>query len=425
MKTKKLEIIRLLKTVNCEVLKTGYKFKLMEYFFCQCDPDQKDPICRECALYCHKGHSISKAHKGEQICHCGINYHIVNADSSDHVYQKKCFFYDWSVISNTRVYYQSGKHNICLFCYNSCETYQKQFGFPFTRKQEFDPKQLPSCDCEDPIHNEQKSVFEKLKLVLNDSSHFENLSTLHLINLLFLSELVFKNLFQHFSNYIDKLKLDLKKQFFLFDPNIGFSSFNYALRAISSLVNTSKHLYYFPKVLKNFFEFEFIWRLLDRHQNTSKSVVIIKNNMISCFRKITFLSDMAICPFFTVKDLMNINPLLRIMLQSNVKEEKSIFDSYVNNPNFDFIGSIINLINSLHSIRQKELSSYSIIARLYSFCKIFSKYNLLTKDQITRICFMNEEIINNFSEQRKFLLRSVNENKKEEIMKEVLSNLTV
>ena len=67
--------------------------------------------------------------------------------------------------------------------------------------------------------------------------------------------------------------------------------------------------------------------------------------------------------------------------------------------------------NSL-DVKNKPMSYYFIFFQLFSFCKIFAKFNLLNKEQINRICSINEEIILNFSIERKLMPKS--SNKKDE-----------
>ena len=91
-----LQIIRQMKSVNCKVLQNGFKLKEIEFYFCNCDIDQKDPICVECARICHsgEGHILSQKYKGPQICKCGIKRHRVQNNQNDEHrrYKTTCFF---------------------------------------------------------------------------------------------------------------------------------------------------------------------------------------------------------------------------------------------------------------------------------------------------------------------------------------------
>ena len=73
-----LEIIKNMKRVKCKVLQEGYKQTQMNFYLCSCDSQQKKPICEECAVVCHAGHTLSIRYQEETVCHCGKKNHKIN-----------------------------------------------------------------------------------------------------------------------------------------------------------------------------------------------------------------------------------------------------------------------------------------------------------------------------------------------------------
>ena len=77
-----LDIVKTMKKVQCKVLQEGYKVTLMNFYLCSCDPEQKKPICEECAVVCHAGHKIGTRFYEKQVCSCGKKNHILNSTAN-------------------------------------------------------------------------------------------------------------------------------------------------------------------------------------------------------------------------------------------------------------------------------------------------------------------------------------------------------
>jgi len=50
------QMLSFLRSVPCQVLKTGFRQVETVYYFCSCDPEMKEPKCEECKQRCHKDH---------------------------------------------------------------------------------------------------------------------------------------------------------------------------------------------------------------------------------------------------------------------------------------------------------------------------------------------------------------------------------
>ena len=405
-KQEEINLVRVLKSVNCELLKSGYKKSEMKYFFCKCDPDQKDPICEECAKVCHvgAGHAVTGGQEGKQMCHCGETNHkvVTKQKKQDKLYKPICFFHEWSIISKLNVYYETAdKKKICMYCRNFCD-YEKS---TMTKHIE---KKVPNCECD--THTNIKDVFNNINEISSNFNNyeFENLTLIHFTNLLFNCKKSFENIYMPYQTYLTKFREDVMDENFKFDPNIGFSVFSWANSNFSYFVYYTKFFYYFSQNLKQKFTNDYVFRCMEaKFDNQIKAIWTLNYNIFCNFRILTFLGDFSSCPFFKIHDLENLNPLQRLLLVSNVKDNSKIMSEYVNNLNINFLDKIINIIETINNAKEKNSETpFEIMAKMYSMCKVFGKYNLFTSGQITRFCELNDQVVHKFSELRRFLIKN-------------------
>ena len=123
----------------------------------------------------------------------------------------------------------------------------------------------------------------------------------------------------------------------------------------------------------------------------------MKNNAIIIYRKILIHKLFNFCPFLKIGDIQNFNPLQRLLIISNVNENKAVIE-FINDKNLNFINSIIILINKFIEIKYNihELA-FEILRNLFSLCKVFAKFNLFKPKDIDKFCEMNDKIIFYFS----------------------------
>ena len=99
-----LRVIKILKSVNFQLLLSSYKSELGDFVFCSCDPEKKEPICMECAKICHSEHKNQIIEKITAICNCGMKSHKILTKKQSLIL-KQCVFSEWSITSKKYVYY--------------------------------------------------------------------------------------------------------------------------------------------------------------------------------------------------------------------------------------------------------------------------------------------------------------------------------
>ena len=224
-----LQIIRQMKSVNCKVLENGFKLKEIEFYFCNCDIDQKDPICVECAQNCHSGpgHILSEKYKNKQICECGIKRHRVvnnfNSNIEEKRYKTTCFFYELSTFSGLNVIYESinTSKEICMFCFNFCvQSYPINEQY-FQRKIVNGNSEIQGCSCTNHKHKDIKFIFSQVNEMVNIHKYnFENLTNVHLLNLIFMTDKLKTNIYSSFLRYLNDLKGLITNETYKFDSQI-------------------------------------------------------------------------------------------------------------------------------------------------------------------------------------------------------------
>lgn len=394
------ELIRMQRSVKCTILNEGYKKVEMKCFYCLCDPDQTDPFCFECSKFCHvgEGHEIIEGMIGKHICHCGDRNHVIEINKkSDNTYNPKCFFHEWSINSGLNIFYETeSKLNICMYCRNFCNYDNNHL----TKKKK---KKVPTCDCDK--HLNIKDVFLNLnKIAINYNMYeFEDLTSTQMVNLIFNSKNSFENIFKSYEIYLKKFRSDLLKETFIFDPNNGFSVFSNAISIFSLIFSSIKYNYCFSDSIKNSFNSDFVFKCIESKVENN-SFWVVKNNVFSIFRILSFLDDFRFSPFFKINDIQNLHPLQRLLLASNVRDNATVMNKYVNNLNFNLLKKSMDIIEKF-CISKNKINGYQIhiMKNLYSICKIYGKFNLFTNDNIIRLCEINGLAIHKFSEARKFL----------------------
>jgi len=119
----RLSALRILKQTKCQLLKTGSKPERNLYFICECDPDQKEPICKDCIDNCHKGHQIISSFETQAVCHCGLKMHerTINKSEKNEIIEK-CLFSEWAKITKSNLIFKdiSSEMHYCAFCISFC-----------------------------------------------------------------------------------------------------------------------------------------------------------------------------------------------------------------------------------------------------------------------------------------------------------------
>ena len=166
-------LLKQLKSVNCQLLISGYKPVNILYFFCKtCDPDEKEPICQECAYKCHgtKGHDISEPKKANNICTCGVSCHAVNEKQGNEnlKYDSVCKFQEWSEISGLNIIYEKKEFKKRKSIIVERNNSKMKTSFLNTKKRDFSTKNVIIKNEFSSNTTNLKSNFLSSKFLLDD-----------------------------------------------------------------------------------------------------------------------------------------------------------------------------------------------------------------------------------------------------------------
>lgn len=402
-----LELVKLLSSKECQLLKTGYKSQTMTYFFCSCDPDQKEPMCFDCYKDCHSDHQKKEtvSYPVNAVCHCGMNCHRLTKDSNqlEDSFQRKCLFMDWSVKSNTGIYYQHNESgfNFCMFCANFCENIAN------LTKTVFSTTEFYECSCTGEVHGEVKKVFKKITELKNLSDfEFEFFTPTHMLNLIILSEDSFVNCFKTLNLYISKLRIEMKNDAnYYIDSNIGYSAAMKALETVSTLADTCDSFNYFTDFAENLFDSRFVYSLLEKKfdYKSGKNIWILKSHVMNIYFKMIFQKDFEAIPCLSIKDIENLHPLQRILYARSVESQGDIYEQYFANLKFHPLESTMNLIERLNSIKDKNEAVYDILGKCYEITFTYANLAQFNKEQIMRYCSINDEVISGTETDKKII----------------------
>ena len=396
--------------VKCSILEHGYNAIEMPFYFCNCDIDQKNPICIECSLICHKGHVLSKIknndptkEKEKVLCECGMKCHQMdeNVEKLD-VYEPKCYFHEFSINSKINVYYVGPTSKICMFCFNFCNEKDEN---PFIRTIADSSETVPNCECRNELHHDVKSIYLKINLIFKEKANFENLYPAQIINLIYLSKKTFKNVFISFERYERKLEKSLNDPKFTFDENIHHSNYFNILLSIATISSHKNNFRYFSESVKNCFNIDLLYKILEK-----KFVSDISGHMnfrarfIDCVYRIRVGSDFCLCPDIKISDLENMSPWQRLIYSSNTNFSSNFNKVYFNDTNNNIIDKLIDGLNSLTKGRFTKLMGFESYFKLTNFLKKFAKFGFFNNNQKLRYCVSVEEFFSkNYDFKKKYV----------------------
>ena len=391
---KDITLMKILLSIDCQVLKTGYNYVEVNYFLCSCDDENINPICAGCADKCHKNHKKTPCPKGKQVCSCGLNNHKLNLEEkSNDKSIMNCIFSELSSGLNKH-FFPKNNTIFCLYCSEFCKGNQKNFQINLNSKK------VPKCECKQ--HTEKKTIYKNLNIYASNNINLEGLEGLRFFNLILENEKCFDTLYKEFIEIHNNLNEELKinKNNDNYELSIDLASGNYfeSVQNFANFAKNTKFFNYFGKKLSEFFDSNFVFNFLNcRFETSNKNLWILKNNAIIIYRKILIHKLFNFCPFLKIGDIQNFNPLQRLLIISNVNENKAVLE-FINDTNLNYINSIIMLINKFIEIKDNihELA-YEILRNLFSLCKVFAKFNLFKPKDIDKFCETNDKLIFYFS----------------------------
>ena len=415
-------IVKTMLSKQCTILDSGYNPKKNNFYYCSCDLERKEPMCQECIETCHSDHNTNiplVPYFIEQICHCGLNYHRTNSQNTDTSTPSSCYFSEWSIISKTFIYYSYKKTHICMFCKNFCKNYQnsKTNNDPisFKRKTMKKDKIYPKCDCTDDNHKNSKFLIEALNKLSNYEIYdFHDISLLHIINMLFVSEQTFKYLYSNLITEKNSFKEEIITLNLKFTPYIvNNSDFSTRLKNLFTLSQKVNYMCYFSNSFFQVFDLDFAETLLKYGLDSSNiRVWNLKKCYISGYLKMVVKQEFSSFPEFNVYDFMNMNPLTRFMINNNVNKDIPVYSKYLNKKSKKmYIKTLFKMIEILLNYPDKNLHILEIIKNIYMILYTFSKYYLFEDDEIIRFSVLNEKLIQTLASSRRILFRSKKENR--------------
>ena len=395
-------LIQMLESVNdCILMKEGYHSKLRLFYFCLCDPDMQEPICKACLTKCHSAHW--KGHRIETIptdlrvslCHCGQNNHHIQQIQRDFEYQTKCLFMEWSYISKTHVYYVDLFTNqaYCMFCYWLCHKRNSNLQRMLNQTNEGSRMRYLNgltCECK---HDDCNVIYDLFgKLCKRVPFIFENLKATQFANMVLLAQDSFNNTFHKLNDMIDYLKMEVEDPNFAFDFLVNNSNFLKAIDKIETMFASVKSNYYLKEKIKCG---NFVFPLLIKKDsyNRENNIITLKKNILSIYHQTCFLCDFEILPKINYKAFINMNPFQRLMFADyfhTFPKTQKYIDLTIQHNHIEKLLYTIERYKS-NSLRSKD--SYKILHLIYNECKRFALFNCFTPEQSLKLFTLNDEII--------------------------------
>jgi hypothetical protein len=403
-----IKLITKLLEVDCQILKTGYKFVEVEYFKCSCDEDEKNPICQGCAETCHKNHQKTIWPSKKEVCHCGLNNHFVeDTDKPDEGLSKKCIFSDLS----TSTYFSTGDDKkLCLYCKEFCVGEEEKATISSIRSV---GKKIPPCECKK--HQYLKDFYKNFNDLAIRSKQIDlgEIDLLRFFNLFLRNDKCFKLLYKEFIKTHEKLKEEFEEPGYSLEASLVSGSYFLSVQNFAIISKNIKYLNYFSDKLSEYFDFKFVYKLMICEFDVSKeNLWELKNNVLLIFRKIFVQKLFSFSPFLKIRDIENLDPLQRLAILTNIKDNENI-RNLINDKEMNFIDSILKLINKYIEIKGKTHKvCFELLRNLYSICKVFAKLNLFSTEQIHKFCSLNDEMIYSFTKNKANIKNYVEERMK-------------
>ena len=424
-----LSLVKKMKQIPCDIMKTGVHKVAMDYFFCKtCDKERKYPICKVCAEQCHRNHLVLdyvQAGEGHlTICMCGFKGHLVkkvkNKKKEEEIdieqNSSKCYFNNLSAAAGLYEYYltQGGK-KICAFCYHFCchylNTYEddeesrlRAFQKYKFRKVYLDQKEFLKgiedgiiyCDCFS-LNDSRHKITDYLYIFLNnvnlpyyneidEDNYFSELSPTKIINLFFTSielfESIYTNFFTEYNEFVENL--NMKSDRINIGPYLsnGYSNF-------CSNADNCKDNFYFNEKIAMLFSTDLTKNILDKNfkiSNEQKTKFII--DYLRGYSKFRLGSYMNQMPKYLITDIFNLTPFQRYLW---FKKCQTLF--YSNGlKKSNLIKTVVNSIENIIRQRPDLEKSIQIIIELLRIIKFYARFNFLKKEEIIEICVVLEDL---------------------------------
>lgn len=439
-------IIKMKKIKHCTVLEQGMKKQLMDFYFCSCDPDQKDPICLACAESCHRGdgHILSKKYRSLQVCLCGYKNHKFEKQEIEGGFSTKCCFYELSQKSGLYTYYKAVNSNfiLCIICFSICK--QKLFNIGrMIKKQAPSESQVPPCECYCKNHTDIKSTYKMVNMFFSgnelsissnkmttsmnfqiftfdinnhNSTSFnlekkvdlEYLTPSQTLNCIFQSKTLRNTLYNALINILEKIN---SSENFEFDSRIGYSNQFLALLNVSNLAKFELTFPYYSEKVRALFDIEILYKIIKKSFDPLQTDIWrYKILYLESFFKIVLFEDINKFPQYSLNDYENMSPFQRLQVSTIIQQDAYFMKKYlgvcdnsdkymnINPKNINMIDLILEEIETICKSNQDSNAMFndeedSKGQRFYRFCflfklcsviKLFARFNLLKYVQTKR-----------------------------------------
>jgi hypothetical protein len=384
------DLIKTMKRIKCTIFDTGLKPERQFYYNCSCDPNKIYSICEECSKTCHKNHVLSERLEGNIICACGFKGHLISSENKNsNGYDKNCVFNEFEKISGRLIYYLTPDNKkLCMFCNTFCHNKEKMninnnnnnyinnfkniiyLDFSLSdetsektenkkvylnlnkneilKKENFEEikNQLPDCECKHENHFNLKNILDITNFLGIKRINFEDLNSNQLLNLIFISNVIYKNNYSLFEEYANK-GFNFKDGKFQLDTKIVMTSYLYSIMNFHNISKSfTKKLRYPNSKITNIFDYNLISNLLVINLENNSSTWAFFNHILGIFRKCWLGKKLSKMSKFKINDLENLSVLQRLcFIKVKYSTGKNIlFSDFLMNFIYNQDNNIINLL---------------------------------------------------------------------------------
>ena len=424
-----LLLVNKMKDICCTAMVNGKKRIKAAFYFCTCDPDQKDPICEECAEKCHKnfaGHYLSQKVIAKEICRCGFHNHtnkLMNKDDNNQKYVNTCLFFELTNKAEMKILFSNEENDLCLFCYNNCLNSDDKILYSTANIEE--NFTIDKCDCKHSNHLDIKSTYNMISKINIREGEYSFLNYCLLFNSIFKSEMFFNNLYSSFRTNVNAILQNLDAPFEI-DSSFIFSNFFRSLMTLNNLTSKHKFMHYYCESSKQYFSFNILKKILSiKLKFFDENILKFKNTLLQTYFTVVVKGAMRTFPYIKADDLLQMTPVQRSYISNIIKENKAYTD-LMNNPNHqNLVEFNINLFFSNTKYIYNESSYFEFLKTITSCLRNLAKVELFNEQQKFKYLNLIEKLLNKIFEQNKSESKgqSKNDERTNQMMLKLFSNI--
>ena len=393
-------------------------------------------------------------------CHRPLN----EKENQDKQYKLSCSFGELATIPDLNFSYQdveSSNANICIICYNICyDAPEKLIKHSLGDIKGF----KCSCKNHNHsdikiIFRKLRLLASKNNFI--KKYNFEGMTFVHFLNIFFKTKISFKNLFHTFIGGIKKIYKNLENNEYYFEEHNTLNDFHLTLIVLLIFSQRCKFEYkiknrilkgkkgeendevakldeesiildkksenseeisekdvgikggkveavkvqlrpfcYFNDVISEILEEKIYFKIMERKFDyKSRNIWLLKYFLTSIFHKFYICKDFMPYPNLKLTDIFLLSPFQRVLITSSMEYEHKM-NKYVNNLNFNYLNKIIKTIEIIMNSKERPISYYLILAKLYKMCLFFAKFALFNHEQFIKLSNLNNILICMFDEEK-------------------------